>query len=46
MKGHITYEGQITVKGVNAICETNWLSDQMKKSLITLCDISLPTAGR
>jgi hypothetical protein len=39
MKGHITYEGQITIKGVNAICGTNWLSDhwlsdQMKKSLI------------
>jgi hypothetical protein len=31
---HITYEGQITIKGVNAICGTNWLSDQMRKSLI------------
>jgi hypothetical protein len=34
MKGHITYEGQITIKGVNAIGATNWLSDQMEKSLI------------
>jgi len=34
MKGHITYEGQITTKGVYAICATNWLSDQMEKSLI------------
>jgi len=34
MKGHITYKGQITIKGVNAICATDWLSDQMEKSLI------------
>ena len=34
MKGHITYEGQIAIKGVNAIGATNWLSDQMEKSLI------------
>ena len=34
MKGHITYERQITIKGVNAIGATNWLSDQMEKSLI------------